>query len=248
MAKKGRPKERVQRERKPLPPPLPPETRTVGQLVAESIRLYGRRFWPSLGLGIGPGATTIAAYEVGWQPALGAVTVAYLGLLTASYIGACAIASGTRPTRPAVASAFGAGVVVLLPTLVLVFALGLLALAWLAFAGLAVPAALLEGRRPSDAIRRGIALGRADYTHAFGSLCALGLVAFLTQLLLFSLLHGASRQGIAIAGFLASLVISPILFLGGALLYYDQAARVSSPRPAKDQGGLKLLRRRKPAA
>ena len=31
-----------------LPPPLPPETRTVGQLVAESIRLYGARFWPSL--------------------------------------------------------------------------------------------------------------------------------------------------------------------------------------------------------
>ena len=26
----------------PLPPPLPPETRTVGQLVAETIRLYGR--------------------------------------------------------------------------------------------------------------------------------------------------------------------------------------------------------------
>ena len=42
---KGRPRE-------PLPPPLPPETRTVGQLVAESIRLYGRRFWPSLALGL----------------------------------------------------------------------------------------------------------------------------------------------------------------------------------------------------
>ena len=37
-----------------LPPPLPPETRTVGQLVAESLRLYGARFWPSLALGIGP--------------------------------------------------------------------------------------------------------------------------------------------------------------------------------------------------
>src|SRR6059058_2212652 len=117
MAKKGRPKERKPREQKPLPPPLPPQTRTVGQLVAESIRLYGRRFWPSLALGIGPGATTIAAYEVGWQPALAAVVAAYLGLTTASYIGACAIASGTRPARTAVASAFGVGVVVLLPTL-----------------------------------------------------------------------------------------------------------------------------------
>ena len=35
-----------------LPPPLPPEDRTVGQLVAETIRLYGRRFWASLPLGL----------------------------------------------------------------------------------------------------------------------------------------------------------------------------------------------------
>ena len=37
---------RVSRDQ--LPPPLPPETRTVGQLVAESVRLYGDNFWPSL--------------------------------------------------------------------------------------------------------------------------------------------------------------------------------------------------------
>ena len=39
-------------ERRPLPPPLPPERRTVGQLVAESIRFYGSRFWAVLPLGI----------------------------------------------------------------------------------------------------------------------------------------------------------------------------------------------------
>ena len=37
---------------KPLPPPLPPGERTVGQLVAESIRLYGQRFWAALLLGL----------------------------------------------------------------------------------------------------------------------------------------------------------------------------------------------------
>jgi hypothetical protein len=42
---KGRPRE-------PRPPALPPESRTVGQLVAESIQLYRRRFWPSLALGL----------------------------------------------------------------------------------------------------------------------------------------------------------------------------------------------------
>ena len=37
---------------KALPPPLPPETRTVGQVVAEAIRLYGRRYRIALPLGL----------------------------------------------------------------------------------------------------------------------------------------------------------------------------------------------------
>ena len=47
-----------------LPPPLPPETRTVGQLVAESLKLYGARFWPSLALGIGPAVVGVADAEL----------------------------------------------------------------------------------------------------------------------------------------------------------------------------------------
>ena len=43
---------------KELPPPLPPKERTVGQVVAESIRLYGHRFWPSLVLGLPIAAIT----------------------------------------------------------------------------------------------------------------------------------------------------------------------------------------------
>ena len=35
-----------------LPPPLPPERRTVGQLVAESIRAYQQSFWRCLPLGL----------------------------------------------------------------------------------------------------------------------------------------------------------------------------------------------------
>ena len=34
-----------------LPPPLPPAERTVGQLIAETIRLYGQHFWRALPLG-----------------------------------------------------------------------------------------------------------------------------------------------------------------------------------------------------
>ena len=35
-----------------LPPPLPPGERTVGQLIAETIRLYGDNFWRALPLGL----------------------------------------------------------------------------------------------------------------------------------------------------------------------------------------------------
>ena len=78
------------------------------------------------------------------------------------------------------------------------------------------------------AFRRGIELARADYVHALGSLATLVIVVFLCQGVLFFLLRGTGEAALAVAGFLASLVISPVLFLGSALLYYDQAARVRS--------------------
>src|SRR5436309_531418 len=65
--------------RSELPPPLPPETRTVGQLVAEAIRLYGARFWPSLALGIGPALLGIAAADL--HGAVRDIVVLALGLL-----------------------------------------------------------------------------------------------------------------------------------------------------------------------
>jgi hypothetical protein len=222
-------RKRRTREKQSLPPPLPPETRTVGQLVAETIRFYGAHFWRSLALGLGPAGVTVAAYEVGWHPALAGVGVAYLILATSSYIGACLLVAGRRPPRRVVLNAFGLGAFVVLPVLALSFGL-VLAPAWLAFFGLSVPAALLEELPPREAFRRGIELGRADYVHAFGSLCALALVVFLTQGLLFSLLHGGSQQAIDVSAFLAALVVQPLLFLGGAILYVDQAARSVSSR------------------
>jgi hypothetical protein len=225
------------REKKPLPPPLPPETRTVGQLVAETIRFYGAHFWRSLALGLGPAAVTVAAYEIGWHPALAAVGIGYLAVATSSYIGGLLLVSGQRVERPQLVNAFGLGVFVVLPVLVLTFGAGVLALAWLAFFGLSVPAALIEGLPPREAFRRGLALGRVDYMHAFGSLCALALVVFLTQGLLFTLLHGGSQQAIDVSAFLAALVVQPLLFVGGAILYVDQSARAVSSRPRPTRSG-----------
>ena len=49
-------------------------------------------------------------------------------------------------------------------------------IAWFAFIGLAVPAAMVEGLRFRDALVRGRQLGVADYVHALGSLAALVIV------------------------------------------------------------------------
>jgi hypothetical protein len=212
--------------RRELPPPLPPETRTVGQLVAEAIRFYGRRFWPSLALGIGPAALAVAEAPLGLRDRLLLVVTAGTILATASFVAACALVADER--RGSFAVAFAAGALVFAPVPLLATAFVLPALAWLAFFGLVVPAALVEGRDFRASFGRAVELARADFVHALGSLATLAIVVFLSQAVLFFLLRGASDTALWAAGFLVVLVISPLLFLGGALLYVDQAARVRS--------------------
>jgi hypothetical protein len=214
--KDARPKRR--RRTHQLPPPLPPGKRTIGQVVAETIRFYGKHFWRSLALGIGPAAVTVAGYYTGFHPWLIAVVAGWILLASASYVGACVLVAGTRPPKDVVLRAFGAACLASLPILA-----GFL---WLAPLGLAVPAIVVERLPLRRAFRRGLELARADYVHALGSLATLLVVVFLTQVLLTALLHGASKQSVHISALLASLVLQPILFLGAALLYDDQAARV----------------------
>jgi hypothetical protein len=211
-----------------LPPPLPPETRTVGQLVAEAVRFYGSRFWPSLALGIPPAILAVALAPLDRIERLVLVVTAGSLLVTASYVAAFALVAGRRPGS--LPLAYGIGVLVFAPVPVLATAFVLPALAWLALLGFAVPAVLVEEHGFRAAFRRGIELARADYVHALGSLATLVIVVFLCQGVLFFLLRGTGEAAIEVAGFLASLVISPVLFLGSALLYYDQAARVRSSK------------------
>jgi hypothetical protein len=219
------------RKPEPLPPPLPPETRTVGQLVAETLRLYGRRFWPSLALGLGPAVTAVGVTFIpGWWD-LGFVLTGGALLMTASYVGGVLVASGRQPAPSALARAFLIGYVIFLPVPFLYSVVILPAVVWLGLIGLAVPAALLEGRRPIDSIRRGFELARADPIHAIGSLATLVIVSFLTATVLFVLLRGGSKIALSSAAFCSLVFISPILFLGTGLVYFDQAARVESRRP-----------------
>jgi hypothetical protein len=208
-----------------LPPPLPPERRTVGQLVAETIRAYGAHFWRALPLGLPLAfADQLSVRQNGsWQ------LVVYLlltPLFVAAYLWACRLALGARATATAAALA----VVVWLPFPVLRAAYVLPGLAWLAFLGLAVPAAMVERLPFRAALERGRRLGTADYAHALGSLAALVVVVGVAEAALAALLHSQGDNGQRVAVFLSDLVLSPLLSLGGALLYVDQAARVGSRR------------------
>jgi hypothetical protein len=103
-------------------------------------------------------------------------------------------------------------------------------IAWFAFIGLAVPAALVEGQGFRDSLVRGRQLGTTDYVHALGSLAILVLVVGLGDEALTAALHTQGDSSQRVALFLSDLILTPLLYLGGALLYLDQAARVGSRR------------------
>ena len=214
----------------PLPPPLPPAERTVGQLVAESMRLYGRRFWPSLALGVPPSILNVLARTLDDRTLLVVVPVVGGLLLSASYLGAVALAA-ERPVR--IWQPLLGGLLVFLPVPILAALFLLPALVWLAAIGLIVPVLALERVGFGFGFLRAYKLGRADFVHALGSLATLAILVFLTQSGLFFILRGTSDQTLAIASFVASLVVSPLLFLGAALLYFDQEARENVKRVSR---------------
>ncbi|HMI98554.1 MAG TPA: hypothetical protein VK488_01840 [Gaiellaceae bacterium] len=219
----------------------PPEDRTVGQLIADSIQLYGRRFWRSLALGFAP-----AAYTIGAAFLDGSVRLAYgfvVGplVLGATYVWAVRVASGsTGRFGPAML----AGLVALWPialSRVAVFqGVYFVALAWFAFVGLAVPAVVVEGLSFPDAFRRGNRLARADFAHAFGAVAALAIIVIVSIFSLSLFLAGFGSQSVTVSAVLAVVVMSPLFFLGSALLYFDQKARLESGSPRQRRRDARL--------
>jgi hypothetical protein len=110
------------------------------------------------------------------------------------------------------------------PVLVRVYVLP--GVVWFALIGLAVPAAVIEGIGVREAFRRGLELGRADLVHAIGGLAAVCIVYGVSRGALLVLLHTQGDQAQKIAVVIADIILSPLLYLGGPLLYGDQAARV----------------------
>ncbi len=218
---------------KALPPPLPPETRTVGQLVAETLKLYGRHVWLALALGLAPATIDLVATELSRIQTLIVVPIAGGILLTAAFVAASVVATESEPERRRLSTACLVGFLVFVPFPFLASVFILPGLVWLAFVGLSVPAAVVEGHGVVASLRRGLELGRADFVHALGSLAALAIIVFLTRAMLFILLKGFGESTERVASFLADVVVSPLLFLGAGLLYVDQAARVGSASRAE---------------
>src|SRR5205814_643903 len=210
----------------PRPAALPPAERTVGQLVAESIRLYGARFKHALLLGIPPAVLVLVGAHVSRGVAFALAPTLSAVLVSASFVGASVLVLERRPSNRRLVQAWLAGWLVFVPVPFLVLAFVLPGLAWLAAFGLVVPVLVVEDLGPRAAFARAWQLARAGYVHVLGSLATLAIVVFLTQSVLAFILRGAGGTAVSTAFVLANVVISPLLFVGAALLYVDQSARV----------------------
>jgi hypothetical protein len=201
----------------------------VGQVVAEAIKLYQARFWAALALGL-----PVALID---QTMAGASILERIGLLAAAsplfslaYAGACAIRQGERPPSGTWVTAVVVGVVTFLPAAVFFGWFVILAILWLGLAGHAVPAVMAERIGIVASLRRTVQLARADYVHAAGSFAALAILFGLTRSALGLLLHNQADTAVRVAIFLADVVLSPLLFLGAAIVYVDLDARVGMGR------------------
>jgi hypothetical protein len=213
----------------PLPPPLSPATRTVGQLVAETLHLYGNHFFLALPLGL--------VVAIADQASLGldvagriAVLLAASPFLSAAYAAGAALAVERLPRPGTWVAAILVGTVVFVPAAFLFPWFALAAIVVLALFGNAVPAIVIESLSPLAAFRRSVEVARADLVHALAGLATLVVMFGLTRLAMGFLLREQADNTLRVAIFLADTVLGPILFLGGALLYVDLAARVGTTR------------------
>jgi hypothetical protein len=197
--------------------------------VADSIRFYGSRFLPCLALG-----SVVALFNqfaIGRDPGPQSFLLTVEApFFTLAYIGACLLVAQKRPSRRAFATAFGVGAVVFLPVALLAILYILPALIWLAVLGLSVPVALYEERGFRESMWRARRLATAGFAHALGSLTTLVIVYGVSRGALLLLLHGQADTTVQTAAFLADLVLSPLLFIGSALLYFDQVSRQDGAR------------------
>ena len=196
--------------------------------MAESIHFYGARFWACLVLGIPAAAIAVAFTQVSHRTALVLAPTVSAALISATFVYACTLVLDASPAARRLVDAWLIGWLVFAPVPFLVIAFIVPGLVWLAALGLVVPVLVMEDLPPRAAFPRAWRLARADFVHALGSLFTLAVVVLVSQSVLVFVLRGFGDSADSVALFLASVVLSPLLFVGAALLYVDQAARVET--------------------
>jgi hypothetical protein len=209
------------------PAALPPAERTVGQLVAETIRFYGDHFGAVLLLGLPFVLLDLLSIDAVWWKKM--IVGWFVGpLICAAYVRGSMLVTGSFWSW----RAYAAALLIYIPYPVLGLYV-LPAVVWFALLGLGVPAATAENLGIRAALRRGWQVGRADLVHAIGGLATLVIVVGVSRLALEVLLRTQGGQGRDIADVLADLVLSPLFYVGAALLYVDQSARCLEAPGAK---------------
>ncbi len=216
----------------------------LGEVLAETIRIYGERPLAAFGLGAVEAVAFLVAEAL---PALVGVLVLALAF-TATYGAAARLVSGDSFAEAWAQVGLRAPVLLVLTLVVAVpFAIAvgylfllLLAVFWLALAGFAVPVTMLERSPAAEgffdrlayALYRSIRLARAEYLHAVGVAAGLIIAYLLVGNVIGAALVGFADNGRLAAGSLVQLVLAPLFFIGLAVLYYEQRARAAvSSRP-----------------
>ena len=225
---------------------MPVERRLkLGELLAETVRLYGERLWAAAGIG---------AFLAGAILLIGLVSHLLVAIfIVAPAVTVCwAVAARIALGDPAAEAWAQVGVraPVLLPLTLVVsvpFVLGVVdvlilffSVAWIAFVGFAIPVAMVE-RAPDGtswfgqigfALTRATDLARVEFLHVLGVSAALAVIYALFGPFLGALLTGFGDNGGLAARALSNGVLGPFFFLGLSLLYFEQRARtLSSPQP-----------------
>lgn len=200
----------------------------MGQLVAETLRFYGSRFWRVLPLGLAIAVADQVSFDLSISGRI-AVLCGAAPFFSVAYAAAAQLVAGEPRSARTWLTASALGTVAFVPAAFLFPWFALAAVAWLAVFGNVVPAAMLERLGPVAAVRRSLEVARADLVHAIGGLATLAILFGLTRLALGFLLRSQADNTVRTSIFLADMVLAPILVVGGVLLFIDLRARVGSP-------------------
>ena len=208
----------------------------VGELLAVALRIFSGRAWTFIGLGVLQAGALVAAAFTPIAAAVAilaaAFTVAFA--MAARLLAGDSLAQALPKTARSAPVLLPLGLVVAVPfylgsawLLSLIFAIG-----WLALTGFAIPVAMIEDAgnptwsgRVLHALRRTLALARAQYLHAIGVAAALVVIYVLVGVVLTLALNSFADNGRVAAQALAQIVLAPFFFIGLGVLYFEQSAR-----------------------